>query len=113
VADNSLRFDDSTLQERFLAELTRDGVPHHRTDNGAVECSEAEWGGVNGIAHKIRDSCYPWYFSWSQSPADSEEFLVALHKSRLPFQLEHHKDRLVFLLARQHESDYNDLLAGS
>ena len=113
VADYSLRFDDATLQERFLAGLTRSGVPHHRTDNGTVECSEAEWGGVNGIAHKIRDSCYPWYFSWPQSPADSEEFLVALRKSRLPFQLEHHEDRLVFLLARQHESDYNDLLAGS
>ena len=112
MADHSLRFDDSTLQSRFLAELSRSGVPHQRAVDGAVECSENEWGAVNDVAHKIRDSCFRWYFSWIQPASAGQDFLKELRKSKLPFQLEHHKDRLIFLLAKQHEHDYNDLLAG-
>jgi hypothetical protein len=108
-----LRFDDAALQERFLAELARNSVPHQRAQDGTVECSEDEWGAVNSAAHKIRDSCFRWYFSWFQSASEADDFLVELRKSNLPFRLEHHKDRLVFLLARDHESDYIDLVAGS
>jgi hypothetical protein len=35
-----------------------------------------------------------------------------LRQSALPYQVEHHKDRTVFLLAREHESEYIELLAG-
>ena len=95
-----------------MAELTHQGVAHHLSSNDAVECSELQWNGVNAVAHQIRDGCFHWYVSWFQSPSSAQEFLGALRKSDLPFHLEHHKDRLVFLLAKQHESDYNDLLAG-
>ena len=112
MAAYCLRFDDALLQERFLTELMRHDVPHHLAADGTVECSETEWGAVNDVAHKIRDSCFRWYFSWFQPRPEAEEFLVELRKSELPFQLEHHKDGLVFLLAKQHENDYNNLWAG-
>jgi hypothetical protein len=111
VADYSLRFDDPALQARFLSELARKGVPHHISGTGAAECSAPEWGGVNGVAHTIRDSCFPWYFSWFDPESAAQDFLARLRQSELPFQLEHHKDRVVFLLAREYETQYHALLA--
>ena len=78
VADYSLRFDDPALQARFLSELARKGVPHHISGTGAAECSASEWGGVNGVAHTIRDSCFPWYFSWFDPESAAQDFLARL-----------------------------------
>jgi hypothetical protein len=37
--------------------------------------------------------------------------LQGWRQSELPFQLEHHKDRVVFLLAKEYETQYHALLA--
>jgi hypothetical protein len=107
----SLRFDDQGLQARFVSELARLGVPHVLAESGAVECPDTDWNQVNSVAHEIRDSCFRWYFSWFDSETDAQHFWAALRRSDLPFQVEHHKDRTVFLLAREHESDYGALMS--
>ena len=109
MADKSLRFDDDALQRRFLSELSKKGVSFRRAPDGAVECSDAEWGAVNDAAHAVRDACFRWYFCWCDTPADAEAFLRALRRSTLPFQLEHHRDRMVFLLDKQHQDRYHEL----
>ena len=109
VAEYSLRFDDASLQEAFVSALTQSGVPHALGLGRAVECSKEQWLAVNDVAHTIRDSCFRWYFSWCDTPEGSAEFLAALKRSGLPFKLEHHKDRDVFLLSRSHEAEYLEL----
>jgi hypothetical protein len=111
VADHSLRFDDSTLQERFIAALISQEVQFELGLNRAVECTKAQWDGVNSVAHTIRDGCFRWYFSWWDTPELTGRFLKVLRKSGLPFQLEHHENRDIFLLSKQHEAAYLELSA--
>jgi len=111
MADHSIRFDDFALQERFIASLASQGVPFELGSNRAVECTKAQWIAVNSVAHTIRDSCFKWYFSWWETPELTERFLEVLRESGLPFQLEHHEDRDIFLLSKKHEAAYLELSA--
>jgi len=63
------------------------------------------------VAHTIRDGCYKWYFSWWETQALSDRFLALLRESGLPFQLEHHADRDIFLLSKAYERQYIELSA--
>ena len=111
MADFSLRFDDQALQEALVSALTQSDVPFTLGNGGAVECTNEQWLAVNNVAHTIRDSCFRWYFSWCDTPEGTSEFLTALKGSGLPFKLEHHKDRDIFLLSKSHEAAYLELSA--
>jgi hypothetical protein len=39
----------------------------------------------------------------------ADQFLELLRQSNLPFQLEHHQDRDVFFLPREHKSEFEEL----
>ena len=108
---HSIRFEDAALQDQFINELRRQRVPFTLTAVGAVECPDSDWDAVNSVAHKIRDSRFPWYFSWLNTREDSERFLQALRIADLPFELEHHEDRDVFLLPRADKSKHAEVLA--
>ena len=110
VTDYSLRFDNPVLQQRFLTELQRQKVPYGLGPNQAVECSSDEWSAVNAVAHVVRDGCFKWYFSWWKTQRETERFLEAVRKSGLPFELEHHKDGIVFLLARANATAYESVM---
>ena len=108
---HSIRFEDHALQGRFVAALVQGGVAFSAGPFGAVECSEDQWASVNAVAHTIRDSCYKWYFSWWDTQEQLDRFLAVVKASGLPFQLEHHADRDIFLLSKAHESQYVELSA--
>ena len=108
---HSIRFEDQTLQGHFVSALVRGGVAFSSGAGGAVECTEEQWSSVNAVAHTIRDSCYKWYFSWWETQELSDRFLAVVKASGLPFQLEHHADRDIFLLSKAHESQYAELSA--
>jgi len=107
----SIRFEDQVLQERFVSALVLNEVAFSAGPLGAVECSEEQWISVNTVAHSIRDSCYKWYFSSWDTQELSDRFLAIVRESGLPFQLEHHEDRDIFLLSKSHESQYLALSA--
>jgi len=111
MADYSLRFDDLNLHARFLSELISNKVAHHVTTLGTIECSEDEWCAVNQVAHTIRDSCYRWFFYIFKTTPEAERYLLQLRKSKLPFQIEHHKDQIILLLAKAYEDEYDQLWA--
>ena len=101
-----IRFDDATLQARFVSELRRVNAHFTVAVDGGVECSAAHWEEVNSVAHTIRDSCFKWYFSWLDTPELSNRFLHLIRSSGLPFQLEHHEDRDIFLLPKVDEGKH-------
>ena len=113
MPDFSLRFEDPELQAAFLRNLRQRGASYRLAPTGAVECTQAEWAEVNLAAHAVRDTCFRWYFSWCEGLEASRSFLQALQSSNLPFQLEHHKEGYVFLLAREHQAAYNALFTDS
>jgi hypothetical protein len=106
---HSIRFEDQELQDRFVQALAQSGVAFSAGALGAVECSEEQWMAVNAVAHTIRDSCYKWYFSWWDTQELTDRFLAVVRASGLPFQLEHHADRDIFLLSKAYEPQYIEL----
>jgi hypothetical protein len=104
-----IRFDDAALQGRFVSELRRVNAHFTVAVDGGVKCSIAHWEEVNSVAHTIRDSCFKWYFSWWDTPELSNRFLQLIRASSLPFQLEHHEDRDIFLLPTVNEAKHNEL----
>lgn len=111
MADHTLRFADASLQQRFVSLLEKNGIAYELNSDGAVESSEAQWPAVNAAAHSIRDGCFRWYLSWFDKLRDSDDFLAAVRRSGLPCQVEHRKNRMVFLLAKAHENEYDQLMA--
>ena len=107
----SLRFDDIGLHERFVAALRKAGLAFNIRDDGAVTCTANNWPAVNTVASKIRDSCFRWYFSWWKDPESAHLFWEEMKASGLPFQVEHHSDRLVFLLPKGSE-DLHEVISG-
>jgi hypothetical protein len=107
----SLRFDDIDLQERFVVALRKAGLAFDLCDDGTITCTADDWPAVNTVASKIRDSCFPWYFSWWKDPESAHLFWEEMKSSGLPFQIEHHSDRLVFLLPKGSE-DLHEVISG-
>lgn len=109
MTERSLRFDNQTLQDRLISELHRKKVLFRLRPDGTVECFEAQWADVNGTTHTIRDSCFRWYFSWFDHSGDADKFHRLLRQSGLPFELEHHEGRDIFLLSREYANQYDEL----
>jgi hypothetical protein len=108
-AVHSLRFQNSSLQRRLLADLQEQGVAFKVASDGAVQCSDQEWSAVNAAAHRIRDTCFPWYFSWLDTAEETAAFAAALREAGLSFELEHHDDRKVFLLPKADQAEHHKL----
>jgi hypothetical protein len=107
----SLRFEDAGLQSRFIAELRKAELAFEIREDGAVTFAATAWPSLNTVAHTIRDSCFPWYFFWWKDPESAHLFQRELKASGLPFQVEHHDDRMVFLLPRGSE-DLHEIISG-
>ena len=74
-----------------------------------MQCSEEQWPSVNGVAHQIRSSCFPWYFSWLETAEETADFAAALRYAGLRFQLEHYQDRDVFLLPKADRAKHHEM----
>jgi hypothetical protein len=98
---HSLRFENPALQSKFLDFLRSLPFQPELRQDGAVVCTDDQWGQVNALAHKVRDSCFPWYFSWSDSDETTRETVQYLQANELRFEIEHHQDRTVLLLPRE------------
>jgi hypothetical protein len=107
----SLRFDNDELQTRFITELGKANVSFEVRADGAVTCLPDDWPALNSVAHTIRGSCFRWYFIWWKTFEESHRFWQEMKASGLPFQVEHHEDRIVFLVPRGSE-DLHRTIAG-
>ena len=96
----SLRFANPELHARFLAGLKELPFALQVTDDGSVVCTEEQWPVVNDVAHKVRDACFKWYFSWCDSEEGTRELEDHLRSNGLRHEVEHHGERLVFLLPK-------------
>jgi hypothetical protein len=103
---HAIRFRNPQLQSQFLADLAQAGLARLVSSDGFVECEDDLWGQVNSVAHRIRDRCFKWYFSWCDSPAHEQEFISHLQTNGLRFEVEERRDRLVFLLPKEDESKH-------
>ena len=97
---HSLRFESGALQKQFLHLLIESGAQFTLAADGAAECNDEAWAQVNSIAHTIRSGCFPWYFSWFESPEGAEWFRGELMCRGLRFECEHHEGKPVFLLPK-------------
>jgi hypothetical protein len=61
---------------------------------------------VNALAHRVRDSCFPWYFVWCDSDDLTREMEQHLKTNELRYEVEHHQDRTVFLLPKEDEDKH-------
>ena len=75
--------------------------------DGFVVCDDEQWLKVNAIARRIRDRCFKWYFSWCENPEHEQDLLNHLESNKLRFEVEEHKDRLVFLLPKEDEARHS------
>jgi ClpX C4-type zinc finger len=102
----TLRFQNPQLHERFLRDLSEKGFQGTIGPDGTMSCSDEQWNDVNSIAHHIRDSCFPWYFSWFESSDSATEFETHLRERGFRFEIEEHGDRLVFILPKEDEGKH-------
>lgn len=109
LMQHSLRFESGELQRRFLALLVEHGAPFTLAADGAAECTDEAWAQVNSIAHTIRSSCFPWYFSWFDSSDGAEWFRAGLSRGGLRFECERHEGNLVFLLPKADRDVHREL----
>ena len=105
----SIRFDDPQLQKDFVSELRRTSFSFGIGSVGEVTCAEADYSQLNGVAHIIRDRCFRWYFRWWKDNESAMAFWREMKKAGLPFQVEHHHDRIVFLLPRGSEDRHDEI----
>lgn len=96
----SLRFANPELQSRFLAGLKELPFALQIADDGSVVCTEEQWPLVNDVAHKVRDACFKWYFCWCDTEDGTRELEEHLRSNGLRYEIEHHGNRLVFLLPK-------------
>jgi hypothetical protein len=97
----SLRFENPVLQSKFLDLLRSLPFQPVLGQDGAVACTDDQWPQVNALAHRVRDSCFRWYFAWCDSEESTEEMEQYLRTTGLRFEVEHHEDRKVFLLPKE------------
>jgi len=94
----SLRFENPSLQSRFIDGLKRLSFEPQIAADGSVVCSDEQWPEVNTVAHDVRDTCFKWYFSWCRTEESTKELEQRLRSQGLRFEIEHHDGRIVFLL---------------
>lgn len=99
----SLRFANPELQSRFLEGLKELPFAPQIAADGSVVCTEAQWPLVNNVAHNVRDACFKWYASWCETEDGAWDFEEHLRSNGLRYEIEHHEDRLVFLLPKSDE----------
>lgn len=111
MARRSLRFEDANLQCRFTSAVQAlpPGVAYVVEGDGTVSCDEEHYPHVVDVAHIIRDSCFRWYFRWSEDEDWSFAFWDELKKSGAPFQVEYHDERVVFLLTKGSEMLHDEI----
>ena len=102
----SLRFENPALQSKFLDLLRSLPFQPELRQDGSVVCTDNQWPQVNAVAHRVRDSCFRWYFSWCDSEESTAEMEQHLEASGLRFEVEHHEDRKVFLLPKEDEDEH-------
>ena len=102
----SLRFLNPQLHERFVARVRDAGFGETIDASGTMRCTDDQWPNINAIAHRVRDTCFPWYFSWLSNGQSAREFETYLRKRGFRFELEDHGDRLVFLLPKEDSDKY-------
>ncbi len=103
----SLRFLNPDLQARFVQNLHLAGFGDTLDATGMMRCTDGQWLHVNDIAHRIRDTCFPWYFSWFKTDTSAREFETYLRAHNFRFELEDHENRLVFLLPKEDRDKYD------
>lgn len=96
----SLRFANPDLQAQFLAGVKKLPFSVEFTSDGSVVCNDEQWPAVNDVAHKIRDTCFKWYFSWCDTADGARDFEEHLKSNELRHELEYHEGRTVFLLPK-------------
>ena len=96
----SLRFANPDLHSQFLEGLKSLPFAVEKADDGTVICTDEQWPEVNSVAHRVRDGCFKWYFSWCNTRSGAEALEEHLRANGLRFELEHHENRVVFLLPR-------------
>ncbi len=96
----SLRFANPELQSRFLAGVKELPFTVQYADDGAVACTEEQWSVVNDVVHQVRDACFKWYFSWCNTEEGTRDLEQHLRSNGLRYEIEHHGNRLVFLLPK-------------
>ena len=106
----SLRFLNPDLNARFLHDVRAQGFGETVDAVGMMRCTDEQWLKINDIAHRIRDTCFPWYFTCFNDNQSARQFENYLRGEGFPFELEDHEDRLVFLLpkADREKYDYGD-----
>ncbi len=111
MANRSLRFEDTDLQRRFISALQElvSGLAYVVENDGTVSCDEEDYPWVADVAHTIRDACFRWYFRWSEDSNWSSAFWDALKTSGMPFQVEFHDRRVVFLLPKGSEELHDEI----
>jgi hypothetical protein len=103
----SLRFLNPDLHARFVDNVRAHGFGETLDAAGMMRCTEEQWLKVNDIAHRIRDTCFPWYFSWFNDNKSARDFEEYLRGRGFRFELEDHEDRLVFLLPKEDRDKYD------
>ena len=104
----TLRFANPELNAQFLEALKALPFALAVGEDGTVRCTDEQWSLVNGAAHRVRDRCFPWYFTWRQTAEDADAFTHYLRARGLRHELEHHEDGLVFLLPRADRARHDD-----
>jgi hypothetical protein len=99
----SLRFENADLQALFIAGLRKAGVSFAMRADGAATSEHTDWQTFSSVANAIRDSCFRWYFSMWNDQGPALRFWEEMKEAGLPFEVEHHDDRIVFLLPRGSE----------
>ena len=94
----TLRFANPELQARFLEGLKAVPFAVRQSDDGSIDCTEEQWGIVNAVAHRVRDGCFKWYFTWRDTTEAADAFEHYLRARGLRYELEHHEHGRVFLL---------------
>ena len=105
----TLRFANPELHAEFLEGLKALPFTIHQSDDGSVSCTEEQWAIVNGVAHRVRDGCFKWYFAMPRTKEDAEAFEHYLRARGLRYELEHSDYGLVFLLPKADRSKHLDM----
>jgi membrane-bound lytic murein transglycosylase MltF len=109
MPNRSIRFDDAQLQDNFISRLQNAAVDFELTSDRAASCTESEYPKLIEAALLIRDSCFRWYLTWWDDKELAMAFWREMKAAGLPFQVEHHEDRLVFLLPKGGEDRHEEI----
>jgi hypothetical protein len=107
----SLRFDDASLQARFVEELRKTGLTFEISSDGDVVCPATDWMPIGRVAGAIRDSCFHGYFLSWKGTQPAYRFWSEMKRLKLPFHVEHHQDGMLFFLPKESEALHQAIIA--